>query len=77
MPYAIGIDVGTTNLKVALVRDDATPVGAAQRPLPIERGPGTAGSTNRIGRIACGAIRSSTSRSVSASRTSRSAPCSR
>src|SRR5436190_7026042 len=42
MPYAIGIDVGTTNLKVALVRDDATPIRAAQRPLSIEHGPGTA-----------------------------------
>ena len=42
-----------------------------------ERGPGTAGSTKRIGRMMCGAIRSSTSRSVSASRTSRNAPCSR
>ncbi len=42
MAYAIGIDVGTTNLKVALVGADARPVGAAQRPLAIERGPDTA-----------------------------------
>jgi len=42
MPYALGVDVGTTNLKVALVRDDATVLGAAQRALPIERGPDTA-----------------------------------
>jgi len=42
MPCALGVDVGTTNLKVALVRDDATVVGGAQRALPIERGPETA-----------------------------------
>src|SRR5690348_16649084 len=42
MAYAIGIDVGTTNLKVALVRDDASTVGAAARALAIERGPDTA-----------------------------------
>src|SRR5690348_5349563 len=42
MAYAIGIDVGTTNLKVALVGADATRVGAAQRPLAITRGPDTA-----------------------------------
>ncbi|MDQ1508934.1 MAG: ribulokinase [Actinomycetota bacterium] len=42
MPCALGVDVGTTNLKVALVRDDATVLGAAQRALPIERGPDTA-----------------------------------
>jgi xylulokinase len=42
MPCALGVDIGTTNLKVALVRDDATVVGSAQRPLPIERGPDTA-----------------------------------
>jgi len=42
MAFAIGIDVGTTNLKVALVRDDATRVGAAQRPLAIVRGADTA-----------------------------------
>src|SRR5579862_4412993 len=42
MAYAIGIDVGTTNLKVALVGADATRVGATQRPLAITRGPDTA-----------------------------------
>src|SRR6185436_13562428 len=42
MAHAIGIDVGTTNLKVALVRDDAAIVGAAQRALAIDRGPDTA-----------------------------------
>jgi xylulokinase len=42
MAYAIGIDVGTTNLKVALVGADARPLGGAQRPLAIERGPDTA-----------------------------------
>jgi len=42
MPCALGVDVGTTNLKVALVRDDATVVGSAHRPVPIERGPDTA-----------------------------------
>jgi xylulokinase len=42
MPCALGVDVGTTNLKVALVRDDATVLGAAQRAVPIERGPDTA-----------------------------------
>jgi len=42
MTYAIGIDVGTTNLKVALVGADARPIGAVQRPLEIERGPDTA-----------------------------------
>jgi xylulokinase len=42
MPFAIGVDVGTTNLKVALVRDDGTTIGGAQRALVVERGPGTA-----------------------------------
>jgi xylulokinase len=42
MACAIGIDVGTTNLKVALVRDDASTVGSGQRALAIERGPDTA-----------------------------------
>jgi xylulokinase len=42
MPCALGVDVGTTNLKVALVRDDATVVGSAQRAVPIDRGPDTA-----------------------------------
>ena len=42
MPAAIGIDVGTTNLKVVLVDADARVIGAAQRPLESERGPGTA-----------------------------------
>src|SRR5689334_4872993 len=42
MAYAVGIDVGTTNLKVALVGADATRVGAAQRSLAITRGPDTA-----------------------------------
>lgn len=37
MPCALGVDVGTTNLKVALVRDDATVVGSAQRAVPIQR----------------------------------------
>jgi xylulokinase len=35
MRCAIGIDVGTTNLKVAVVADDGTVVGNAARPLPI------------------------------------------
>jgi xylulokinase len=42
MPCALGVDVGTTNLKVALVRDDATEIGGAQRALSVERGPDTA-----------------------------------
>jgi xylulokinase len=42
MPHAIGVDVGTTNLKVALVADDATIIGCAQRTLTVERGPETA-----------------------------------
>jgi xylulokinase len=42
MPCAVGIDIGTTNLKVALVDGDATVIGAAQRPLPVRHGPGTA-----------------------------------
>src|SRR5436853_2919885 len=42
MSCALGVDVGTTNLKVALVRDDATVIGAAQRALTVERGPDTA-----------------------------------
>lgn len=37
MANALGIDVGTTNVKVALVRDDGTTVGSAQRPLLITR----------------------------------------
>ncbi len=42
MPCAIGIDVGTTNLKVALVREDATVIATAQRALSVERGAATA-----------------------------------
>jgi xylulokinase len=42
MAYAIGVDVGTTNLKVALVADDGTTVSFAKRTLVVERGPGTA-----------------------------------
>ena len=38
----LGVDVGTTNLKVALVRDDGTVVGGAERALAVERGPDTA-----------------------------------
>ena len=41
-----------------------------------ERLPGN-GSMKRIGRIRCGAMRNSTSRSVNASRTNRKAPCPR
>lgn len=42
MPCAIGIDIGTTNLKVALVDDAARVICAVPRPLSVERGPGTA-----------------------------------
>jgi len=38
MANALGIDVGTTNVKVALVRDDGTTVAGAQRPLVMQRG---------------------------------------
>jgi xylulokinase len=34
---ALGIDVGTTNVKVALVRGNGSPVAGAQRPLPMTR----------------------------------------
>jgi xylulokinase len=34
---ALGIDVGTTNVKVALIRADGTAVATAQRPLPMTR----------------------------------------
>ncbi len=34
---ALGIDIGSTNVKVVLVRDDGTTLGAAQRPLAWER----------------------------------------
>ncbi len=37
MGNALGIDVGTTNVKVALVRDDGTTIAGAQRPLPMDR----------------------------------------
>src|SRR4051812_16671480 len=37
MALGIGIDVGTTNLKVAVVAEDGEIVGRAQRPLPIDR----------------------------------------
>jgi xylulokinase len=37
MANALGIDVGTTNVKVALVRDDGTTVAGAQRTLPMHR----------------------------------------
>src|SRR5262249_9719494 len=39
---ALGIDVGTTNVKVALVRDDGTTAAGAQRPLPMTRKEGVA-----------------------------------
>jgi len=42
MPCAIGIDIGTTNLKVALVNDAAQVISAVPRVLSVERGPGTA-----------------------------------
>ncbi len=42
MAHAIGVDVGTTNLKVALVRDDGTAIGGAQRALTVVRGADTA-----------------------------------
>jgi xylulokinase len=37
MANALGIDVGTTNVKVALVRGDGSTAGSAQRPLPMTR----------------------------------------
>jgi xylulokinase len=37
MAYALGIDVGTTNVKVALVGHDGTTAGSAQRALTITR----------------------------------------
>ena len=37
MAYALGIDVGTTNVKVALVAGDGTTAGRAQRPLTMHR----------------------------------------
>jgi xylulokinase len=37
MANALGIDVGTTNVKVALVRADGTTAGSAQRPLTMYR----------------------------------------
>ncbi len=42
MASALGIDVGTTNVKVALVAGDGTTVGSAQRPLVMRRDGGTA-----------------------------------
>lgn len=42
MATAIGVDVGTTNLKVVLVADNATVIGSTQRALSAVRGPGTA-----------------------------------
>ena len=37
MPFALGIDVGTTNAKVALVGDDGTIVASASRPIVMRR----------------------------------------
>lgn len=37
MAHAVGIDVGTTNVKVALVRDDGLVIGSAARPLVTHR----------------------------------------
>jgi len=37
MALGVGIDVGTTNLKVAVVEEDGSVVRSAQRALPIER----------------------------------------
>ena len=42
MASAIGIDVGTTNLKVVLVTDDARTIGSTQRALTLVRGTETA-----------------------------------
>jgi xylulokinase len=42
MACAIGIDVGTTNLKVVLVADDAQVIGGTQRALTLVRGTDTA-----------------------------------
>jgi len=37
MENALGVDVGTTNVKVALVRGDGTTAGTAHRALPMNR----------------------------------------
>jgi xylulokinase len=42
MALTVGVDVGTTNLKVVLVDHDGHTRGAATRRLPVVRGPGTA-----------------------------------
>jgi xylulokinase len=42
MPHAIGIDVGTTNAKVALVADDGRLVATATRPIAMHREGGVA-----------------------------------
>jgi xylulokinase len=42
MACAIGIDVGTTNLKVVLVGEDLQVIRTTQRPLTVTHGPGTA-----------------------------------
>jgi xylulokinase len=42
MVSALGIDVGTTNVKVALVAGDGTTVASAQRPLAMHRAAGIA-----------------------------------
>jgi xylulokinase len=39
---AVGVDVGTTNLKVALVDGDGQVLASSRRPLRVERGAGTA-----------------------------------
>ena len=53
------------------------PQSYASRQSNAEPKPCSGGSMKRIGRITCGAMRSSTSRSLKASRTSRNAPRSR
>ena len=37
MPLAVGVDVGTTNLKVVLIDDAGRTLAAVTRPLPVER----------------------------------------
>jgi xylulokinase len=61
MAHALGIDVGTTNVKVALVRDDGTIVAAASQPIATQRAGDVAEqSPEQLWAAVLGAVRGAT-----------------
>src|SRR6188472_3375791 len=58
MSHALGIDVGTTNVKVALVRDDGTVVASSSEPLVSRRdGPTAEQDAAALWAAVCVAVR--------------------